>query len=1623
MKRIIKITLCTILAVLAIFLTESVVLADGSETPVYTVSRCEEGYALVSGGVSIAEGDRLATLLDLIPDGGTCEIYFDKVSTDEDITLYGGTLALTGVLTFRGNASLTVDGGEVKISGASVAFESGNLRVKRGSLTLFGGSVTSGKVAILSDFSASASVRVIGGSISSDTSSAIVVERGSISVSGGTVRGADSAIVAYTTLTLSGAPTFSGSEYDIVTDTEPTLFSDGGVYRGVARIKLLSDFPEGRATVAVYARTPDSLVGITLFDIDGICHPLHFLDKSESGVGESVGAVLRPYRITFYHGDDVLLKSDYIKGSEVEIPKTPEVLGYTFSGWYTDDGEPFDFNTDLHSDISLYASFTLTAPTYTLISPSFVYDGGIRYIELRDLYHPLISEGFLSYEWYKDGLPLNSFGETHPVRTVADSGGYSVKITLTVGKSSVSVTSPTADVLVSRHTVEIPNIPSVKYSGSPISPSLADTREYTVGDVVGTPVGIYPVAITLRDSENYAFEGTSDATVYVDFVIEKGINEWTQPLTVSDIYEGESLTPLVSALFGSVEILYRRVGETQFALGIPTKSGEYEARAFVVGCENYTALEGETVRFKIIAERVVGISVTKRPNKDTYSAFEVISPEGIEVLAMYNSSRLESVAVESLTFIYQSANSFRYGDSGITVSFGGVNVTLPLTVEKAEYDMSAVEFSAVSVVYRGSLITLPVPENLPTGLDGIPLVGTVRGGGTAVGEYPITLEFSTDSRNYRLPESLYTTLTVTPYACEAVWGDLSFTYDGTEKLPTAFYLDVFGRRVSTTVKGSRSLAGEYTATLSWTDTNYIITNPTVTFVIGKADYDTSGVIWCGGGEVYDGEEKGVYVTSLPDGVSVIGYVNNRATESGTYIARVSLSYDSANYNPPTVEEYGWQILKRDYETDGFYFADAEYVFDKMPHYPTLVGDMPVGIDGVRLEYEFSHGVVNVREGRATVNIIFKTASKNYAPPKPLTATVTVLPREITVLWSGLSVTYSGSYARPTATSSESCITVTGGGVLAGEYSLVATADDPNYKVVNSSAILVIHKAENKWIVTPTVDDIFYGRDPSPRAEARAGGVTYTYYSVSDPETPLRDVPRAVGDYTVIASTVGDGNYLPITSEHLSFSIIAVVPVSLDIKPTNGSFCAFEELNGDNITAYLSYNDGTRERLDVDRLGIEYPRAEHLLFGDSEVEITYSDFTVILPVTVKRADFDLTSLRWESTATVYDGSFKCAYLSGLPEGLSVLEYVGGGSDAGEYRISVLLSYDEENYNNPIIPDATLTVSKRIIPTPTVPPCEYSGERIVISDLTTDLYTATDTAGQYPGAYPILFTVRDAKNYSFESGESVSVNFVINPRKITLKIMSIEVGIFERAPDFSFEIISGSLLSGDTLSPAFSVKDGKISASVDMPNYDITVIEGEYIKTFKISSLTALIIFLIFLILLTVAVVLVLLVRRTKSALNTRALIVAIGRDLNEENDTKEEISNENKGQNENNSDINIPNPITSDYANELISNSLAKDLIRREVTVLTDGWRKGIVNVDTLSESFSAGERVDVNILKSKSLIPYDTAYIKVLARGVIDKPLHVYANDFSLSAVKMIALAGGRSIKVSTEIEKKEKLD
>lgn len=79
---------------------------------------------------------------------------------------------------------------------------------------------------------------------------------------------------------------------------------------------------------------------------------------------------------------------------------------------------------------------------------------------------------------------------------------------------------------------------------------------------------------------------------------------------------------------------------------------------------------------------------------------------------------------------------------------------------------------------------------------------------------------------------------------------------------------------------------------------------------------------------------------------------------------------------------------------------------------------------------------------------------------------------------------------------------------------------------------------------------------------------------------------------------------------------------------------------------------------------------------------------------------------------------------------------------------------------------------------------------------------------------------------------------------------------------------------------------------------------------------------------------------------------------------------------------------------------------------SDRTKGGIVNIDTLSEYFTEGERVTLEEMKSRiPVISKKTTYIKVLARGKLDKALEVEADEFSLDAVKMIALMGGKAIR------------
>lgn len=99
------------------------------------------------------------------------------------------------------------------------------------------------------------------------------------------------------------------------------------------------------------------------------------------------------------------------------------------------------------------------------------------------------------------------------------------------------------------------------------------------------------------------------------------------------------------------------------------------------------------------------------------------------------------------------------------------------------------------------------------------------------------------------------------------------------------------------------------------------------------------------------------------------------------------------------------------------------------------------------------------------------------------------------------------------------------------------------------------------------------------------------------------------------------------------------------------------------------------------------------------------------------------------------------------------------------------------------------------------------------------------------------------------------------------------------------------------------------------------------------------------------------------------------------------------------------------ADEIIDDRYVEAFVRRS-SKYSDKTKKDVINIDTLGRYFGAGETVTLEEIKKR--VPdmnKRVTYIKVLARGKLDKALTVEADDFSPQAVKMIVLTGGSAVK------------
>ncbi len=100
-------------------------------------------------------------------------------------------------------------------------------------------------------------------------------------------------------------------------------------------------------------------------------------------------------------------------------------------------------------------------------------------------------------------------------------------------------------------------------------------------------------------------------------------------------------------------------------------------------------------------------------------------------------------------------------------------------------------------------------------------------------------------------------------------------------------------------------------------------------------------------------------------------------------------------------------------------------------------------------------------------------------------------------------------------------------------------------------------------------------------------------------------------------------------------------------------------------------------------------------------------------------------------------------------------------------------------------------------------------------------------------------------------------------------------------------------------------------------------------------------------------------------------------------------------------------VTVEEAHEEITDEVALTLVVANGGGVKVGGKRFIVNIDTLSANFAAGETVDIDVLKARGIVPKKEKSLKILARGTLDKALTVIADSYSADAIKMIVLVGG----------------
>ncbi|MDE6655368.1 MAG: MBG domain-containing protein, partial [Anaeroplasmataceae bacterium] len=670
-----------------------------------------------------------------------------------------------------------------------------------------------------------------------------------------------------------------------------------------------------------------------------------------------------------------------------------------------------------------------------------------------------------------------------------------------------------------------------------------------------------------------------------------------------------------------------------------------------------------------------------------------------------------------------------------------------------------VELKDVTIPYDGNTHGIYVLGNIPEDVS----VTYDNNDQVNVGSYEVTAHFNYTGNNCENLVDLKATLTIERVQLDLstiLFESQSFIYDGTDKFLEA---KGFPDGVLVTYENNKHKdVGTYEVTATFSDPlgNYIITgSKTATLTIEKATYDMSLVHFTSIEIPYDGLEHELLIDgTLPDGVSVLRYIDNKRTELGQTICTVEFSYDEKNYNPIPAMTATLTIVQGTMD----FLQQTEFytVYNGSPQ-SIDIGNLP---EGITVTYENnSHTVA----GSYQVTAHFKDVNERYKDKTMILTLIiqkanydlsNVVFEDEIFIYDGNSHSLSIKGELPQGvevTYSENTLTEIGRLEVIASF----TIPDPlNYNPIPGKVaylIIVPEKLDSVYLEDETFsyDGEYHGLTLHGELPL---GVTYEFINNSQKEVGTYEVSVHfnVKEYGELKATLTitkadidmskvffhGATFVYDGKEH-TLTIDGELPKMVNVSYLNNSridigrqtaTAIFEVLEPEhyneipNLYAELVIVDNHLTGISFQDSTVVYDRLEHSIFIEGElpygVTVSYTnngqknagtyqvtahfhdstgqyqdleDMTAKL--TILKANFAKNGIIFVSRTFTYDGTTKRLeiYCDDIPEDIIVKYENNDHIHAGIYTVTVSFIDAGENYN-PVQPiEATLTIKRAIV----------------------------------------------------------------------------------------------------------------------------------------------------------------------------------------------------------------------------------------------------------------------------------------------------------------------------------------